>query len=392
MNGDRNRTVELYYEDAYQTKFTAQVISCERNPKGKGFLAVLDRTAFFPEQGGQKADRGTLGGKNVLDVHKKNGVITHLLDGEILSGARVEGCIDWERRFDFMQQHTGEHMCSGIVHSLFGYDNVGFHLSEQETRLDFNGKMTEEELLKVEEKVNRAIWNNLPVRVTYPDANTLKILSYRSKLELTEAVRIVEIPEIDRCACCAPHVKRTGEIGVVKILSAIHYKGGMRITIACGMRALNDYRKIREAGGHISVLLSAKQEEIFDAVKALKEKLRESELKNFAMGHALLQERAKTLPAPNLSKHAILFVDDATADDMRELVNAWSETYAGISAVFCGSEEEGWRFVLKSGEGDCAHIAEELKKQGFRFGGGMGYLQGMARKTKEEISHILTVL
>ena len=239
---------KLYYEDVHMTEFEATVTECIYDEKKKIYKVVLDRTAFFPEEGGQVADTGTLtfACNNssafctlpLLDAHIKNDIIYHYVEQEIPVGTTVRGCVDWCRRFDFMQQHSGEHIISGLVNKYYGYDNVGFHLGLQEVTLDFNGVLTLEQLREMEEKANEAVWKNLPVIITYPSSEELLSMEYRSKLDLTENVRIVTIPGYDVCACCAPHVDTTGQIGIIKITNVQSHRGGVRVNILCGNRAL----------------------------------------------------------------------------------------------------------------------------------------------------------
>ncbi len=387
---EREKTEELYYQDVRQTEFDAEVLSCVADEKAGVYRAVLNRTAFFPEQGGQKSDRGEVGGCEVFDVRVKGGVITHFLCGSLEVGTVVTGSVDWARRFDFMQQHTGEHIFSGLVHARFGYDNVGFHLSETETQLDFSGPIPESALSEIEEAANRAVWENLPVRISIPESEALKSLEYRSKLALTENVRIVDIPGVDRCACCAPHLDSTGQVGLIKLVAAMNYKGGVRLHIACGLRALRDYGEKQKRGEEISHLLSAKQEEIADAVHQLKQKEAEAEARCSVLGKKLLELTAAALPAPERSRHALIFTDNAVSPNaMRETVNQLMERYSGCSAVFAGSDSEGWRFTLGSRQVDCAALADVLRKAGFRCGGTKGFLQGSSACPEAQIRELL---
>ena len=379
------KTEELYYKDVHRTEFTAEVLSCTADKKNGTFLAVLDRTAFFPEQGGQKSDRGTLGEAEVLDAHVKGGIITHVLDRPLEEGSTVTGKVDWARRFDFMQQHTGEHMLSGRVHARFGYDNVGFHLSETETTLDFSGPIDAEALKELELEVNRAIWADIPVKTGFPEEEVLKNLDYRSKLELTHDVRIVEIPGIDVCACCAPHCDTTAQVGIMKITDVMNYKGGVRLHIACGQRALSDYGRKQDAVDAVSVLLSAKREEIAEAVKKHLEKENRTEGALAETGRKLLEAYAAALPSPEESRHALLFVESADQNTMRRTMNGLAERYEGISGVFCGSDADGYRFVLGSRNIDCKTLAAELRKAGFKCGGSDIFLQGSTGCTAEAI-------
>ena len=236
------KTIKLYDIDAYATNFEAEVADCRK--ADQGFLVELDRTLFFPEEGGQSPDKGILGGQEVLDVQiDKEGTITHLVGQEMPVGKKVSGSIDWKHRFSNMQQHSGEHIISGLVNKYYQYNNVGFHLGPDEVTLDFDGTLTPGQLRAIEAEANQAVKKNFPVHISFPDADTLAGLNYRSKIELKGAVRIVEFPGYDICACCAPHVRQTGEIGLIKVTGIQSHRGGVRVNILCGDRAIADYTR-----------------------------------------------------------------------------------------------------------------------------------------------------
>ena len=239
------QTRKLYYEDAYIRDFEAEVLSCEKAKDG--WQVILSATAFFPEEGGQTADTGALGAVRVLDVHEKDGAIYHLTDGPLAVGETVTGHLDWEERFRKMQTHTGEHIVSGLIHSTYGYDNVGFHLTGAGCTIDFNGELSRAQLDDIERRANEAVWQGLRVRTKFPMAWELKEMDYRSKLDLTQDVRIVCVEGVDMCACCAPHVSSTGQIGVIKLLDFMRHRGGVRIWMKTGSDALADY-EARYAG------------------------------------------------------------------------------------------------------------------------------------------------
>ena len=261
------QTEKLYEQDVTMRAFEATVLACA--PHGERYRVVLDRTAFFPEGGGQAADHGTLGGAQVLDVHAQDGVIFHEVDRPLAPGNRVAGEVDDARRMDLTQQHSGEHIVSGIVHRLFGYDNVGFHIGTAAVTLDFNGELDAEQLQNVERLANEAVWKDLPVHATYPPAEKLKELPYRSKKPIDGPVRIVEVPGCDICACCGTHVRRTGEIGLIKVVDCIRYKGGVRVSILCGARALDDACRKQESVREIGALLCTRSEEAAQGVRRL---------------------------------------------------------------------------------------------------------------------------
>ena len=231
----------LYYQTPYVKSFMCTVERCEASGKGT-WLAVLNQTGFYPEGGGQPSDTGTLNQVPVLSVHEKGEEILHELASPLEPGTLAEGIIDWQKRYDNMQQHTGEHILSGLVHRFYGYENVGFHMGAEEVTVDFNGMITADGLDRLEDAANQIVYDNVPVHTLYPAKEELASIDYRSKKELSGQVRIIEIPGGDVCACCGTHVENTGEVGIIKIRGMIHYKGGVRISMLCGRRALLDYR------------------------------------------------------------------------------------------------------------------------------------------------------
>ena len=249
-------TVKLFYEDAGIREFDAVVLSCV--PEKEGHKAVLDRTAFFPEGGGQYGDIGWIDGILVADTKEKSGVIYHYLEKPLKPGTKVHGKLDWALRFERMQQHSAEHVVSGIVHRRFGYDNVGFHLGADYCTMDFNGPLSGKQLKEIEEEANRVVFAGLPVCVRYPEKEELEHMEYRSKIEIKGQVRIVEIPGVDACACCAPHVESTGQIGLIKLVDMSSYKGGERISLLSGIRALRDYQCKQEQAKRIGNMLCEK--------------------------------------------------------------------------------------------------------------------------------------
>ena len=379
-------TDKLYYESSHRKDFEAQVISCE--PEGEGYKVVLDKTVFFPEGGGQYADTGILGGVHVLDAQEKDGIIYHYTDGALTPGEIVKGEIDWEKRFESMQQHSGEHIISGIVHGRFGYNNVGFHLGADYCTMDFDGPITKEQLKEIEEEANRIVYKNLNLEILYPTKEELKDLTYRSKIEIEGQVRIVNIPGVDICACCAPHVDRTGEIGIIKLVDMVSYKGGERITMLSGSRALTDHQQKEESVKKISALLCAKDTEVAEAVEKLKEE--QLDLKNqvSALKQKLLAYQAKEIDVtPELVK---VFDSELSGNEPRELMNILLERGAKICAIFAGNDEEGYRYVIGSHSEDVRVISKKLNEafQG-RGGGKPQMVQGSVKGTAKNISEIL---
>lgn len=378
------KTEKLFYEDARQVTFTAKVLACEENQGA--YWIQLDRTGFFPEEGGQYADRGVLNGLEVLDVQIKQDVIYHKLAQPIALETVVEGEVSWQNRFDRMQQHTGEHIISGLVNRHFGYDNVGFHLGHEEVTLDFNGLLTYADAEKLEQEANEAVAANLEVLVTIPPAKELALLSYRSKLALTGDVRIVDIPGYDRCACCAPHVQRTGEIGLIKITGVIKHRGGVRVNILCGMRALADYRSKENSVSEISVLLSARPDAVSAAVKRLQQEYQALHSRLCSMQEQLMLQRIEALDANQL--HVLLFEADLDSVAMRKAVNKLTGRFQGFCAVFVGDDTHGYRYILGSSSLDCQTISVRLRDQfSARGGGSAAMIQGSVLATEETLRH-----
>lgn len=362
-------TIKLYDVDAYQTEFEAEVISCEPHPiSDNQYDILLNQTLFFPEEGGQNADSGILNDHPVLDVQIKNGLIYHTTDTPFAPGETVRGSVAWDSRYSNMQQHSGEHIMSGLIHSHFGYDNVGFHLGSQNVTLDCNGFLSEKQLALIETLANEAIYKNVEIEAAYPSAESLHAMTYRSKIEIDGPVRIVTIPGYDVCACCAPHVKRTGEIGIIKITEAVKYKGGIRISILCGSRALADYRAKQSRNTAVSVLLSAKPEAIADAVSRLKDENFALKGQMIELQNSLIEQKAVLIP--NGVKNICLFEESLESTTHRKYVNLLLEKCSGICAVFVGNDTNGYRYIIASRCEDVRPTGEILKKEFQARGGG----------------------
>lgn len=358
-------TEKLFYTDSHMREFTATVLEC-RQRKDK-YEIVLNQTAFFPEGGGQYADTGLLENVRVTDVRERDGVIFHIADSPLEVGREVHGEIDWEERFVKMQQHTGEHIVSGLVHARFGYNNVGFHLGSEDCTMDFNGEITKDELREIEWEANRAVVRNLEVEVSYPSKEELESLSYRSKIEIEGQVRIVTVPGYDVCACCAPHVKKTGEIGMVKLTNVQRYKGGVRVTMLCGFRALADYDRKEASAKAISALLCAKEETIAEAAAHLKEEYASEKAKCAGLERRLLTYRAAEVSPEE--KAVCIFEEDLNGESLRILMNLVLETDRLCCAVFTGNDKDGYRYVLGSRTVDIRDLGKEMNRE-FRGKGG----------------------
>lgn len=374
-------TEKLFYEDVYLTSCTAQVVEC-RERKG-GYAIVLDRTCFYPEGGGQPGDRGTINGVPVTDTHEKDGQVLHYTDSPMEAGTAVTAEIDWERRFDLMQQHSGEHMVSGVVHRIFGYDNVGFHMGADMVTIDFSGILTEEQLAQVEREVNRRIWENSPVKCWYPEPEALKALAYRSKKELTGAVRIVEFPGADICACCGTHVSHTGEIGLVKLLTVEKFHSGVRVEMLSGNRAYRYLSQVLEQNRQISQQLSAKLLETAKAVRNLSAELESQKQRLFQMENAQFAAKAEELQGKG---NVLVRMESLTSDGVRRAAIAIQETCGGRAAVFSGDEETGYKYAVGQIGGDLREWVKEFNRAlSGRGGGKPGFVQGSVAAKWDEI-------
>ena len=375
-------TEKLYYLDSHLFEFEATVLAAREEKRG--WEIVLDRTAFFPEGGGQPADTGMIGRARVLDVHEREGEIRHLCDRELAPG--VYACaVDREKRLRRMQNHSGEHVFSGLTHQKYGAENVGFHMAADCMTIDFDKELSFEQLSEIEYEANLAVRANIPVRTFYPSPEELKVLEYRSKKELAGAVRIVEIAGIDRCACCAPHVNATGEIGAIKLLTAERHRGGVRLSLICGMDALDDYRRKQDSAAAISALLSAKRDEIAPAVERLLES--EAKLKERA---SILGMRCAALRAEAIAPtegNICLFDEGLSEAAARELVNRLTEKTDGVAALFLADGAGQWRYIIGSRRVDLRSAAKAINAGVSGRGGGRPeMIQGSAAASEKEIA------
>lgn len=388
-------TIKLYDNDAYQTRFEAVVLSCKEGIFGKkedtrkAYEVILDQTCFFPEEGGQTPDKGSLGEAEVWDVQiQDNNTIIHIVSQSLEEGKKVSGTIDWQHRFFNMQQHSGEHLFSGLVYQYFGYQNVGFHLSNQIVTMDFDGVLTSDEVEDLEWKVNEAITANVEIKTSYPLKEELAELEYRSKKELDGAIRIVEILGYDRCACCAPHVHRTGEIGIFKIQSVQSYKGGVRISFLCGFRALEEYRKKSQIIAQLSGILTTSQEMLSENVAKMKVQTQNLKMELGNVKQLFMEHKIAQIPKEQTT--VFLFETDLETPIMRNVVNKLVEYHEGICGIFVGNEKEGYHFIIGSKTVDCREIAKLLKETFHARGGGSALMvQGSLIAKKEQIETVL---
>ena len=358
-------TIKLYYENPRMAVFTASVLYC-REEDG-GFSVLLDRTAFYPEGGGQPCDTGALGNAKVLEVRDKGGEILHLCDRALNVGAQVEGCVDRVRRFDFTQQHSADHIISGVIHSLFGLENVGFHMGADTTTIDLGGVLMPEELAGAERAANEAIWRDIPVQTLFPSPEELSALEYRSKKELSGQVRLVKIEGVDLCACCGTHVLRTGEVGMIKIISSVPFRGGTRFEMVAGRRAYEYMSRVAEQNHEISALLSAKPLETAAAVRRLHGECEDMKTLRAGDEKRRFASVARTLAGAG---DVLVFVSGLSADGVRRLAIAVMENCGGIAAVFSGSDETGYAFAVGQTGGDLSGLSKKMNAALSGRGGG----------------------
>ena len=364
-------TTKLYYEDAYLREFDAAVLSC-REEQGR-YLVVLDRTAFYPEGGGQPADHGVLGGVAVTDVQERDGVVCHTCAGPLAMGSTVHGILDWQRRFDHMQQHSGEHIVSGMLCAAFHCDNVGFHMGTDVVTIDYNADIRWEQVLEVERQANRYIWEDHPCRVTFPSPAEREALPYRSKKALTGAVRLTEFPGADLCACCGTHVSTTGQVGAIKILSAQSYKGGTRLAVVCGERAHQSIAAAWQDAAAVGTLLSSAPGRLLPAVQNLQTAEAALKQRLAAMQNALSEALAQ---AAVPGQPAVLHCDGADGDGLRRICLAVSARTNALTAVLA-SGGQGLAYALCLPGGDVRPVCKALNEAfGGRGGGKPGFCQG----------------
>lgn len=357
---------ELFYRDPYAKEFDATVVSC--NSCDKGYAVILDDTAFYPEGGGQNCDTGTLDKIEVHDVQRVDGTIVHYMNSPLEIGKEVHGMIDWSKRFDNMQNHTGEHIVSGLVHSQYGYDNVGFHMGKEVIQIDFNGPLDWKQLMEIEEEANSIVMKDEKVHIFFPEQEKLNQYDYRSKKELNGKVRLVEIPNADLCACCGTHVTRTGEIGLIKILSVAKNKGGVRVEMVSGTRAVQCVQRIASANRTIMDLLSCRIYESADAVNRLLEENRKQSTIVHDLQAELIQYKLM-----NMKENESLLTDVEEGLDRVTMVHMGNamlkEKHAGVACVL-SKEGNGYAYFICSESVPLSSLAKKLNQELSGRGGG----------------------
>ena len=371
-------TDKLYLNDSYIKEFTATVLSCTQN--GEKYDIILDRTAFFPEGGGQAPDKGILGGAQVLDVREKGEDVIHTLSAPLNVGDTVEGKVDWSLRFSRMQNHCAEHILSGVIHKMFGYNNVGFHMNDSLVTFDVDGPLTAEDIERVEQEANKAVFENAQISVSYPTADEFETIDCRSKIELSDGVRLITVDGFDTCACCAPHPDRAGEIGIIKIISFASFKGGTRIEMVAGALALADYSYLHTAVKTIMKQLSAKREEVAEAVQKLGNDLGSAKAEIKALNEKLAEA---SLSVETVGNILVGFTGDADFNTLRGIANGKLDM-AEYIALFAETAD-GFNYLIASKSGDTRNFAKTLNENFSGKGGGRpDCVQGKIAKTEKQ--------
>ena len=374
-------TRKLYYEDCHLAEFTAKVTSCEETPKG--WEIQLDATAFYPEGGGQACDQGTIGDAAVLDVRERGETIIHLCDKAQEAGTEVFCRLDYVRRFDLMQQHSGEHIISGIIHAKYGYHNVGFHMGPNMITIDFDGPIPAEDLPGIELAANQAVWQNLPLHIWYPSEEELPTVGYRSKRALPWPVRVVEVPGYDKCACCGTHVAFTGEIGVIKLFSVIKFHDGVRMEMACGSRALAALNHAFDQNRQVSQAFSAKITETGEAARKMNDALAAEKFRATSLQKQLFRHTAESYVTQTNVVHFEPGLEPALVRDLADMI---ADKITGTAAIFSGTDEDGYSFCLMTRIGDLRALGKAMTQTlGGRGGGKPIFQQGRVNGTESQI-------
>jgi len=373
-------TIRLFYEDPHLKTFSATVVTCQQ--AGQYWAVTLSQTAFYPEGGGEVCDTGFLGDARVLDVQEQDDTIIHTCDRPLAAGSTVRGEIDWARRFDQMQQHTGEHIVSGIIFRTYGFHNSGYHVGSDGMEVDFDGVISPEDIPFIEQKANEAVWANLPVRCWFPEKEVLPTLSYRTKRALPWPVRIVDIQGADSCACCGIHVKHTGEVGLIKISSCTKLRGGVRLVIRCGQRALQHVHQVYEQNRLVSQAFSAQMLQTGEAAAKMNEALAAEKLRANALQKEVFFHIAGQYSGNETAVH---FQEGLPPQQLRELADAIANAVSGWAAVFSPGDT-GTGYCLASRDADLRELNKALTASLCGRGGGKpNFQQGSLSATREEI-------
>ena len=420
---------KIYETQSYIKEYETVVTGSGKLEDGR-FYVELEETIFFPEEGGQNADTGTLTIVKADDPVKtaaegiikrdytirltggliKRGdavnedEIRYIVSEPIETGTRVLCRLDWDQRYDRMQNHSGEHILTGVIHNRYGFVNVGFHLSDTGfVTLDVSGALSYEQVIEAEAEANRAVYANLPIWDSYPSKEQLKDIEYRSKIDIGGQVRLISIGGIrggisgygsvsaadyrdclDVCACCAPHVASTGEIGIIKVFSVINWKGGIRISMLCGRRALEYINREHNLLSDTAKSLSTEMVNVPTMVEQHKKEI--MDLK-YRLGEALKESLIDRIRNAEGDGMRCVFVDgDYPADIMKDIYNELTEKYEGFTGIFAGDDEQGYRYNAGSKDRDSRELAAGLKETfGAKGGGSPQMIQGRVAASREDI-------
>lgn len=367
-------TEKLFYTTQYDTKFTATVIECTQNKDR--YEIILNRTLFYPEGGGQPGDIGFLNEVEIFDTHEHGENVIHYSKNPIEKGTEVNGEINWDYRLDLMQNHTGEHMISGIICEKYNCNNVGFHMGKERITIDFDAKIPDEDLADLELKVNKGIWANVPISVNSYKGEELDAIDYRSKIPLDGYVRIVKAGDFDCCACCGTHVAFAGEVGLIKIVGSQNYKGGTRLEILCGVRAFNHYNMCQESVKKISNTFSAKEDKVFESIEKLindNSKL-QSKVKDLQEGYFLNVSRQieSYLKKDESNVNILILEEELNGKDMA-LFSKYILNNIGNNnevAIFSKNDIGNYSFLIASNEVDVKPTFNGIKEKFDCKGGG----------------------
>ncbi len=371
-------TIKLYYENPYNKEFEATIVDIKEHDDQVEI--VLDRTLFYPLGGGQPADKGCIMGHEVLDVKNKDGVISHYLKSfeNYKIGDKVDGKIDWKTRYEHMQCHTAEHLVTGVARELYGCDNVGFNISDNYMTIDLNVDLTLKQVEELEILVNERILTNAKVDISYPEPEVLKNLEYRSKIELLDNVRIVNVENIDVCACCGLHCYNTLEIGIIKFISWKRHRGGVRLICLAGTRALRDYIQKHNYILELTECLSAKEDEIVERVNKLSKEVKEVKFKEKEAKTELLKFKVKEFNS------AVFYEDGLDFYDMKTVVNLLQEKVK--VAVILSKGDDGVKYLFGSKTEDVRNFNKEICEKFSGKGGGQSSLvQGTLNGDFEDV-------
>lgn len=338
------RTEKLYETDGHLFVFRS-VVTEITEIDGKPAVA-LAQTAFFPTGGGQACDTGTLGGVKVLQTAEVAGTVYHFVEASssFSVGDEVVGEIAAAQRFSRMQAHSGEHIVSGVAHNLYGVENVGFHMDGLLMTVDFDRPLTKEQIDRIEQTANEVVYADVPVTAKTFSKEEAASIDYRSKKEFAGDVRIVTVEGVDRCACCAPHVSRTGEIGLIKILSCVSHRGGVRITLICGAEAYADYCDKYRQTLRIAALTASRHSETDQAVEALIAQNKELKNEIYAQKKRLCACIAAHAPASD--GNLVVFAESCDPEELCEIALLLAEKAAGAAVACSGNDDDGYTYAV----------------------------------------------